>query len=345
MYREVLVDERLAFNRVATHPLQSWSWGEFRKAMGKRVIRLGEFDGKQIKSGWQMTIHPILRTGYSVGYLPKTGLPTRETMKALAEVAVKERMLFVKLEPNVRATQENISKWQMVINEGKYQTWLSPKPLFTKYSFQLKLNKSEEALLTAMHGKTRYNIRLAKRKGVEVRIDNSAKAIEKYLALTAETTKRQQYFAHDRSYHKKMWQVMKASGIANLIVATYENKILTTWILFVLNGIAYYPYGASTRENREVMANNLVMWEAIKWAKAQGCQIFDMWGSLGPEPDKNDPWYGFHRFKAGYGAELVEFLGSYDLVINEPGYKLYNLADKARWGYLRTKAKLRGLVG
>ena len=68
-----------------------------------------------------------------------------------------------------------------------------------------------------------------------------------------------------------------------------------------------------------------------------GCKIFDMWGSLGPVPDTRDPWYGFHRFKEGYGAKLVEFVGSYDLVIKPTIYQLYKVADKLRWTLLKFK--------
>jgi len=115
--------------------------------------------------------------------------------------------------------------------------------------------------------------------------------------------------------------------------------VLTAWILLKLNKTLYYPYGASSREHRELMANNLMMWEVIKFGKKEGCDLFDMWGSLGPDPDKNDPWYGFHRFKEGYGAELVEFVGSWDLVINPALYWIYRSGNKMRWMVLRLKKK------
>ena len=89
------------------------------------------------------------------------------------------------------------------------------------------------------------------------------------------------------------------------------------------------------------MASNLMMWEAIKLGKKHGCKMFDMWGSMGPEPDQRDPWYGFHRFKQGYGGQLTEFVGTYDLVVNKLPYRIYTLADKLRWMGLKLLAKLR----
>ena len=88
------------------------------------------------------------------------------------------------------------------------------------------------------------------------------------------------------------------------------------------------------------MASNLLMWEMIQFGKNSGCTLFDLWGSLGPEPDKSNPWYGFHRFKKGYGGDLVEFVGTYDLVLDDPLYSLFTIADKVRWKLLRLRTKL-----
>jgi lipid II:glycine glycyltransferase (peptidoglycan interpeptide bridge formation enzyme) len=80
-----------------------------------------------------------------------------------------------------------------------------------------------------------------------------------------------------------------------------------------------------------------MMWEAIKFGKKLGLKKFDMWGALSDNPDKNDSWYGFHRFKQGYGPEHVEFVGSFDLVINPMFYEIYKIIDKIRWVFLRIK--------
>lgn len=122
--------------------------------------------------------------------------------------------------------------------------------------------------------------------------------------------------------------------------AVYENDVVVSWIMFKFNDVWYYPYGASRSIHREVMASNLMMWEMITLGKREGCTSFDMWGSLGPEPNSKDPWFGFHRFKKGYGGELIEFLGTYDLVLNEPLYKVFRMVENIRWKALRLKARL-----
>jgi len=305
-------------NRLPIHPLQTAAWGAFRKKTEQKVIRG--------KTGFQMTIHRIPLTFWAIGYVPKGPLPTRAMVSELEQIGRQERCIFIQLEPNV----------QQISNLGLRPSF---HPLFTRYTFQIDLTKSESELLKAMHPKTRYNIRVAQRHGVTIKEDNSDAAFETYIRLTKETTKRQKFFAHDEQYHRLMWETLKPLRVedltAYLLLAKYKGEVLIAWILFVCDGILYYPYGASSSKHREVMASNLMMWEAIRFGKKLGLKTFDLWGALGPHPEKSDPWYGFHRFKEGYGGKLVEFVGSFDLVLQPFLYQLYKVADKVRWVFLR----------
>ncbi|MBU3957328.1 peptidoglycan bridge formation glycyltransferase FemA/FemB family protein [Patescibacteria group bacterium] len=333
--RPVLVEEKDQFNAVVNHPLQSWEWGEFREKTGIKVARLGLFDKKVLKAGYQITIHPLPKIPYTIIYFPKGPIPDKTLVDALVKLGQEERAILVKLEPNIVADEKT----------SKPEAWkdlgLQPgQPLFTKHTFHIDLTKNDDELLAAMKPKTRYNLRLSQRHGVKVAEDNSQEAFETYLKLMMETTKRQSFYAHTPDYHRKMWQILQPAGIAHLLVAKYKNKPLVTWVLFTLNKVLYYPYGASTREHQEVMPSYAMMWEAIQFGKKQGCKLFDLWGTPGPDPSPKDPWFGFHRFKVGFGAQLVEFVGTYDLVINYKLYPLYNRANSLRWKLLRLKAKL-----
>jgi len=124
------------------------------------------------------------------------------------------------------------------------------------------------------------------------------------------------------------------------MTASYQNQPLASFMLFIEKDRLFYPYGASLDTNREVMAPTLLMWEVIKLGKSLKLKSFDMWGCLGPDAKEIDNGYGFHRFKQGYGGDLVQFVGTYDLLINLQLYKLYNLIDKYRWQLLRLKARL-----
>lgn len=337
MIKEISEIDKRNFDRVAKHPLQSWSWGEFRKKTGVELSRLA-FGEKNIEDTFQITWHRIPYTKFCIGYCPKSVVPNKEEVEVIKKEAEKKRAIFVKFEPNEKINTETKKK---IMELEKEFNWIKGKPLFTKFTFQLDISKSEDQLLKDMHQKTRYNLRLAEKKGVQIIEDNSETGFEDYWKLMEETTRRQGFFAHGKGYHHKMWQTMTESGMGHLFKAIYEGKTLTTWMVFILNDTIYYPYGASSNENREVMASNLMMWEVIRFGKKQGCRLFDMWGSLGPTPDLKDPWYGFHKFKQGYGAELVEFLGSFDLVVKPMLYKLYGLTDSLRWVGLKLLAGLR----
>lgn len=331
--REVTENEKNEFDALATHPLQSYAWGEFRKATGVKVIRVGEFDNEKLSRSFQLTIHTIPKTPFTVGYFPKGSKPDKAMLSSLIDIGRQNKCIFIRLEPNT--TKAVISANE--IKRLSPRVTIPKKGFFTKFSFVLDLTPPEEELLKNMKEKTRYNIRLATRKGVSIQEDNSEKAFNEYLRLTFETTKRQKFFAHNEEYHRTMWKFLSSAHIAHLFTATFENKTLVTWVVFLFNGALYYPYGASSSEHREVMASNLMMWEVIKWGKAHGATSFDMWGALPPDANPRDPQMGFHRFKEGYGGVLTEFSGTIDLVIHPFLYQLYLVTDKLRWILLRLK--------
>lgn len=319
------------FNKLAQHPLQSWEWGEFRKKTGVKVARWGIYDKEKLVEPIQVTIHSLPLLPWSVGYLPKGYFPSKNHVRTLEKIAREHSCIFIKIEPMVKKDDVSKGKYKFLRDNG----FVNGRPLFTKYNFLLDLDKSEDELMKQMKSKTRYNIRLAERKGVKVSIDNSDETFDKYLKLTKATTKRQGFYAHSSSYHRKMWEILHKAGLATLIKAEYQGKILVTWILFKFNNTLYYPYGASSSEHRNLMASNLVMWEAIRYAKGEGLEYFDMWGALGSDPDKKHAWYGFHKFKEGYGARHVEYVGTYDYVVRPIVYWLFRAINAVRWGILR----------
>ena len=336
-------EQKSSYNEIVTHPLQSYEWGEFREKSGVKVIRRGFFEGDNLVDGFQMTIHRIPRTNFTIGYLPKGKMPDEKLIEELKKIGDEEHCIFIQLEPNIITNDKDKSK----INELQLRN--AAHPLFTKYTFILDIAKSEEDLLRDMHPKARYNIKVANKHNVIVKEDNSETAFETYWKITEETTKRQKFYAHTKQYHKLQWQTFSHPKMENgkwkmeneltshLFTASYDNKILTTLLFFVFHDTLYYPYGASSNEYRNVMHSNIAMWEGIRFGKKLGLKKFDMWGAMSADPDPNDPWHGFHDFKRKFGPDHVEFNGSYDLVINPALYQGYKLADKLRWLYLRLK--------
>lgn len=346
--REITIKDKSEFNKVVSHPLQSFEWGEFREKTGIKVVRLGFFEKGKLVKGFTLTIHKIPHTPWFIGYLPKGYLPDTELINELRKIGKEEKCIFIQLEPNVVSHPWGGRLERSGSHDSPNVDGLRPAahPLFTKYTFVLDLSKSEEELLKNMHPKARYNIKVALKHGVEIIEDNSQIAFEDYWRLMQETTNRQNFYAHTKRYHRLMRDSLQIQNTkykipntniltSHLFLAKYQGKVLTAWVLFVFKDTLYYPYGASSSENREVMASNLIMWDSIRFGKKLGLKKFDMWGALGPTPDPKDPWYGFHSFKEKYGPEHVEFIGSYDLVINPLLYQGYELVDRLRWFYLK----------
>lgn len=331
--RLLYAEEKDLYNSKIIHPIQTWEWGDFQVSQGHQVYRLGVFDNNKLVSAYSVSFHRIPKTNYSVGTLLRGPTIDQEMLTNLTKIAHDENAIFVKLEPDV-------------YQKDLYQVYsfpnlqVSPKNAFYPHSHIVDLTQSEDKLLESQHPKTRYNIKIANRYGVKVEENTTDSGFAKYLDLLMDTTKRQGFYLHTRQYHQDLWNTLKHTNIIHLLFAKYQNRPLAAFMLFAYKNRLFYPYGASLDTNREVMAPTLLMWEAIKLGKSLNLKTFDMWGSLGPKAKEGDNGFGFHRFKQGFGGELIQFVGTYDLVINPNLYKLYNLVDKLRWKLLRLKIKL-----
>ncbi len=318
------------FNKVAPHPLQSWEWGEARKKMGLEVLRIGEFHDDVLKNVFQITLHRIPKTPFTIGYLPRSVFPNKDVLHFLQAEGHRKNCIFIKVEPYVRKGQPSQPYHPHLVK--------SPHPLFPKWTQMLDLTLSEEELLKKLKPKTRYNIGLAQKKGVEIREMSTDEGFNIFAGLYFDTANRQEYYGHNRQYHQIIFDSLKGK-MAHILVALcrVEGKLapLACYEVFTFNDVLYYPYGGSSVDYRNFMAPNLLMWEAILFGKKNGCKTFDMWGSLPPDYDPNDAWSGFTRFKQGYGTEFVEFVSGRDLIISQPLYKIYNLAHKLRKKVLR----------
>lgn len=330
---------------IINHPLQSKEWAEFRKAWGNEVL--------ETEYGY-LTLHKLPFTPYKIGMFIKCPPPTSKMLSDLKKLSVEKNIVFIKLEPSTpvrvdgKIVLKDLSDIEKILSKNGAA---KGKTLFTPSTFWIDLTKSEEDLLKSFHPKTRYNIRLAEKKGVSVIEDNSDKAFEKYLKLMKETVERQGFYAHSEKYHRLMWKYLGPQAtsrtkrleepersrkpIAHLLTASCENEVLTAWVVFAYKDFLYYPYGASTDKHKDLQSNSLMMWEAIKFGKRLSLKTFDLWG--------REEGKGFTKFKEGFSPSVVEFLGTWDLVINKRIYKTYLIAEKIRWYLLRLRTKV-GLI-
>ncbi|MEI8067380.1 MAG: peptidoglycan bridge formation glycyltransferase FemA/FemB family protein [Candidatus Shapirobacteria bacterium] len=328
--RILYIEEKDQYNALVKHPLQTWEWGDFQITQGHKVYRLGVFEENKMISVYSVSFHKVPKVNYSIGTLFRGPKVDEEMITNIKKIAQDENAIFVKFEPNV-FYPSNMQFPGMKV---------SPKVAFYPYNFIVDLTKSENKLLEDMHPKTRYNIRIANRYGVEIKEQTDDEGFEIYLKLLFDTTKRQGFYLHTENYHRTLWKTLKDTGMVKIMLASYQGKVLSSFMLFKLKKQLYYPFGASLDTNREVMAPTLLMWESIKLGQKLKCKSFDMWGCLGPNAKESEQGYGFHRFKQGFNGELVQYVGTYDFVINDNLYKTYKLVDKYRWKFLRLKAKL-----
>lgn len=299
------------------HICQSPEWGEVKTKIGTPAVKVG---------GVQFTLHKTPFLPFNVGYCPKVDVEKID-WEELKAVGKERNCIFIKIEP--------FESIKVLKCQGVKDRELRPsKPIFATQTILLDLTKSEEELLGGMKQKTRYNVRLAEKKGVVVEERDDPEALEIFLKLQKETAKRQGFFVHPDSYYQSVWEVLHPKDMAHLLIAKVENTPVVAWMLLKHQETLYYPYGGSSTEFKKYMASNLMMWEAIKLGKRLGCKTFDLWGAT---DDKSDPWYGFTRFKLGYGGQLVSFPNTYDLILKPVWYKIFILADKLRWRLLNLR--------
>jgi lipid II:glycine glycyltransferase (peptidoglycan interpeptide bridge formation enzyme) len=301
------------------HIVQSNAWGEVKSKIGTPAARVGDV---------QFTLHKLPLLPFNVGYCPKVDVGKIDWEK-LKEAGKQHRCIFIKIEPNQQ------------FDDRLTQQLRPSKPIFATQTILLDITKPEEELLKNMKSKTRYNVRLAQRKGVVVEEREDDDALKIFLRLQRETAKRQGFFVHPDSYYRTVWEVLHPKGMAYLLIANVQKEPVVAWMLLEHDQTLYYPYGGSSTKYRNYMPSNLMMWEAIKLGKKLGCKVFDMWGAT---DDKTDPWYGFTRFKLGFGGYLVSFPGAYDLILNPYLYYPFIAADRLRWIFLELRRKFSAIM-
>ncbi len=302
------------------HVLQSSAWGEFRKKWGTEVCHIGKA---------QFTLHKVPFLPFKIGYMPRV-FPQEIDWQAIAAKAKAERCIFIKVEPN-----SDTFEWPKEFDVRRGER------MFGVATYFIDLQKTEQELLAAMHSKTRYNIGLARKKGITIKVGHSQAMFNEYLDLFHETNQRHHVVIHPDKYYQTFFDTFVKHDMLEIVTAYFEGVPLSTLILLFYEGNLYYPYGASTDRMREKMASHLAYWETIMLAKQRGCRTFDMWNCLPPEQESPDhPWWGFHRFKKGFGGEFIRFCGAYDWVFSPRLYGLMLFLNKMRWKLLKARLRL-----
>jgi lipid II:glycine glycyltransferase (peptidoglycan interpeptide bridge formation enzyme) len=184
----------------------------------------------------------------------------------------------------------------------------------------IDLTPDERTIALRQKPKWRYNAGLAARKGVTVRVATSADDLQRWYDLMQVTSQRDCFAVHTFDYYRYIWNVFREANQARLLLAEHEGTLLAGIFVTLLGQEGIYLYGASGNEGRQLMPNHLLQWEAMRWAKAQGATLYDLWG-IAESEDPNDPMAGVYRFKRGWGGKMVRYIGSFDYVYSPLIYR------------------------
>ena len=312
------------YDALAPNPMQSYAWGEVRRQTKIRVVRFGEYNDGVLTAVYQMTVHKLPKISYFIGYVPRSGIPSRSVVDFMHAWAKTEKIIFIKWEPYVAAeTGESLMRALPHMRKSAH-------PLFTLWNQEVDLEAPQKEILKRFRKTTRYSIRHAERAGVTVKEMSDSEGFKIFSDLYFSTANRQNYHGHTRTYHEIIWQIMHRAGIARIFVAFYQGKPHAAYEIFFWHDRAYYPYSGSADTDRQIPATQLLMWRVIQTAKEAGATVLDLWGSLPPDHTKKHAWTGFTLFKRGFGSHFVRMTPSYDLVISPLLYRLYSGAYKLR---------------
>lgn len=324
------------------HVLQSWAWGDFKARHGWHNTRLLFQEEGHTVAAASILQRKIPRLPVSILYVPKgptlnwtdVGLAGR-VLDELEQLARRRRALFVKVDPDLYQSEAvpAFSPRPACADEiasllGARGWYFSKDQIQFRNTVLLDLRQSEDELLASMKQKTRYNVRLASRRGVVVRRvdaddpETLDRALDLFYELYDETARRDGFIIRPADYYRDAWTTFLRGGLAFQLLAEFEGETVAGIICFTFGSTAWYMYGASSDSHRRQMPNYLLQWEAIRQAKAAGSTLYDLWGA--PDVlDESDPMWGVVRFKEGLGGQLAYGLGAWDLPVKRAAYRLY----------------------
>ncbi len=314
-------------NFLANHPdahvLQTSAWGELKSAFNwEAQYFVSGAAGAQI-------LFRNLPLGFSVAYIPKgpVGSDWNRLWPEIDEICRSHNAIFLKVEPDLFEPED--LQFEKEFN-GFVKTEVNIQP---RRTIVVDLSGSEEDWLKRMKQKTRYNIRLAQKKDIEIKQVDDLKVFQNLMEVTGE---RDGFGVHSIEYYQKAFDLFSPSGKCALLVAAYHDEPLAALMVFAQGKRAWYFYGASNNEHRNRMPTYLLQWEAMRWAKAMGCEEYDLWGVPDFSEDqleqdfqtRSDGLWGVYRFKRGFGGEVLRSAGSWDRIYKPMLYRIYQWREK-----------------
>lgn len=342
--------------------LQTWEWGTIQEEFGTHIHRyiLEDNGATQLTA---LVLERALPLGRSWLYIPRGPIVKDVSLlisswqmlqEKLFELAAKKHIVFVRIDPAIspsewphfatsfakatavkKATLLRQRLWKGMARGG-FSFRKSEREVQPRHTLLLDLSPQEENLLSNMRSKTRYNIRLAQRKGVQVRFSTSSDDITTFLRLSQEVAARSSFRFHPDAYYNAILQTLGRSdpapgGVAaELALAEHEGEVLAAHLMVYSGNTATYVHGASTLRKKHLMAPTYLYWQTIQRAKELGFTTYDFFGVAPPDADEHHPWYGVTRVKTGFGGQRLAYAGAYDYILDPLAYHAIAVAKRMR---------------
>lgn len=334
--------ERERWNRavggLATgHVLQSYQWGELKERMGWQPFRVLQ-GSRDNPAGAALVLRRRLPLpGLSVMYVPKGPCfdpadtkTLQAILRRLKVLARDQGALFVKVDPDL--TLEDAQPISVLEDEGFRP---SGEHIQLRNTMVVDLRPAEKEILGRMNQSTRRNILLAQRHGVVVD-QGGAADLPLFYSLYQETARRDGFILRSYEYYESLWRLFLGGGMAGAFLARWQGEVLAACLALNIGRKAWYMLGASRSQMREVRPNQLLQWEAMRWAKGIGAESYDMWG-LPDVLEPGQPMWGLYQFKRGFGGEVRRWIGAYDYVAHPRWHHLWRRAFPL---YLRLRGRM-----
>lgn len=358
--------DRIVAALPAPHFMQSAEWAQVKAAYGWTPLpHVWKSPKGEIRAAAMILERaaslPVLPVTQRIWYVPRGPLLTdweapelrAQVLSDLLRLARQRGALLLKIDPEVPvATGEPGGSddtpqpaglaFQAELQQGGWQ--FSTDQIQFRNTILIDLSPNHADMLARMKSKTRYNIRLARRRGVSIR-PAAREDFDLLYRMYAETSVRDGFVIRDQAYYQQAWQTFHGAEMAEGLIAEVEGEPVGGVMIFRFAGRAWYVYGMSLEKHREKMPNHLLQWEAMVRARSAGCDVYDLWGAP-DEFTEQDPMWGVYRFKQGLGGMVVRTIGAWDYPLQPMKYRLYIgllprvLSILRRQGLARTRAAL-----
>lgn len=371
--------ERFVAASPTGHLLQCWAWGELKRVCGWSPLRFALWDaaGDRLLAGAQVLLHPIPFTGAALAYIPKGPLldwadgPLCQSFFTALHACLRSRgVAFLRIEPDLperigpafsRPREPFVPSSSVVpppqasFFGGRYSAAQgsavardllalgfrrTPDRLQPARTIAIDLTPDEQAIRHQQKPKWRYNTGLAARKGITIRPAQGLEEVQRWYDLLAITRQRDRFAGHSFAYYHSAWTLLSATDQAQLFLAEQAGHLLAGALITLVGTQSLYLYGASGNEGRHLMPNYLLQWEAMRWAKARGATLYDLWG-IAETDDPTHPEAGLTFFKRGWGGQVITYIGTFDYVYAPTPYRCFRRAREVMQQITALRAYLR----